>query len=578
MDRARLTVLDCTLRDGGYYTNWNFDTPLVEEYLAACPGLGIDVVELGYVRFTKGGFGPYGQLPEGLTPNLREALPADHELRFAVMVDAADLVGLHQAEVGGLLREKLAPGSLPVDLVRVAVRYDKAAGAVDAVRSLREAGYGVCLNLMQIDLATAGELSACLDAVVAMGPLEAVYIADSLGSLRPERTVELVELFRAGQGAPVGIHAHDNQGFALHNTVVAAQNGALWLDGTAYGMGRGAGNTRIEQLLAVLGEGADRLQPLMELIVRHFHPLMDTYRWGPSGLYAIAGMRDIHPTYVQRIEEDASLGTEDKLKAVGFLAEASSAGFSAALLDEALAQAAGERLADVLARYPVVVFDLDGVLVDSNELKVECVRAAFDGFPGDLVERFTDEFRLTFGRSRREHFAAFHRMSVELGLAEPDFEAFYDQYAGAYADELAHRYPGAPLCAHAAETVQSLADRDIPIYVATGTLSDEAVKMLDAGGLLSAFRAVLGGEEPKSRRLAEVLRQAGVGARDVVLVGDSRQDVLAADDLGIDFLLVTRYGFFPPEQVLHDRSGRPARIVTDLNPNAAVRVLTGLDG
>ncbi|MFF4489520.1 HAD hydrolase-like protein [Streptomyces sp. NPDC001544] len=572
-----MTVLDCTLRDGGYYTNWNFDSALVEEYLAACPGLGIDVVELGYVRFTTGGFGPYGQLPEGLTPNLRDALPTDHGLRFAVMVDAADMVDLPPAEVGGLLREKLASGSLPVDLVRVAVRYDKTAGAVDAVHSLRDAGYGVCINLMQIDLATADELSACLEAVAAMGPLEAVYIADSLGSLRPERTAELVELFRTGQGAPVGIHAHDNQGFALHNTVVAAQRGALWLDGTAYGMGRGAGNTRIEQLLAVLGEGVDRLQPLMELIVRHFHPLMDEYRWGPSGLYAIAGMRNIHPTYVQRVEEDTSMGAEEKLKAIGFLAETPSAGFSAALLDEALAQAAGEPLGDVLARYPVVVFDLDGVLVDSNELKVECVRAAFDGFPADLVERFTDEFRRTFGRSRREHFAAFHLMSVERGLVSADFEAFYDRYAGAYADRLAHRYPGAPLCAGAAETVQYLADRDVPLYVATGTLGGEADKVLAAGGLLGAFRAVFGGEERKSRRLGEILRHAGVEARDVVLVGDSRQDVLAADEMDIDVVLVTRYGFFPPEQVLRDRAGRPARIVTDLNPNAPVRLLAGRD-
>jgi 4-hydroxy 2-oxovalerate aldolase len=577
MDRVGLTVLDCTLRDGGYYTNWNFDTALVEEYLATCPGLGIDVVELGYVRFATDGFGPYGQLPEGLTPNLLQALPADHGLSFAVMVDAADMVGLPQADVGGLLREKLAPASLPVDLVRVAVRYDKAAGAVDAVRSLREAGYGVCVNLMQIDLATAGELTACLDAVVAMGSLKAVYIADSLGSLRPERTAELVELFRTGQDAPVGIHAHDNQGFALHNTVVAAEHGALWLDGTAYGMGRGAGNTRIEQLLAVLGESADRLQPLMEIIVRHFHRLMDEYRWGPSGLYAIAGMRDIHPTYVQRLEEDSSLGAEEKLKAIAFLAEASSARFSAPLLDEALAHAAGESLTDVLARYPVVIFDLDGVLIDSNELKVECVRAAFDGFPADLVERFTDEFRRTFGRSRREHFAAFHHASVEHGLAGTDFEEFYDRYAGAYADRLAHRYPGAPLCAGAAETVQHLADRDVPLYVATGTLSGEAGKVLALGGLLSVFRAVLGGEEPKSRRLEEILRHAGVDARDVLLVGDSRQDVLAADEMGIDFLLVTRYGLFPAEEVLHDRAGRPARIVTDLHPNAPVKQLTRND-
>ena len=27
-----LKLLDCTLRDGGYYNNWNFDRDLINEY------------------------------------------------------------------------------------------------------------------------------------------------------------------------------------------------------------------------------------------------------------------------------------------------------------------------------------------------------------------------------------------------------------------------------------------------------------------------------------------------------------------------------------------------------------------
>ena len=40
--------LDCTLRDGGYYTNWDFDEDLVSKYLAAMQATGIDVIEIGY--------------------------------------------------------------------------------------------------------------------------------------------------------------------------------------------------------------------------------------------------------------------------------------------------------------------------------------------------------------------------------------------------------------------------------------------------------------------------------------------------------------------------------------------------
>ncbi|MBT2406345.1 MULTISPECIES: HAD family hydrolase [unclassified Streptomyces] len=228
------------------------------------------------------------------------------------------------------------------------------------------------------------------------------------------------------------------------------------------------------------------------------------------------------------------------------------------------------RLEDVLAGYPVVVFDLDGVIVDSNELKADCVREVFAGFPGELVEGFVAEFRRTFGRSRRAHFAAFHSGGMERGLAGPDFEEFYERYAGAYAALLAERYPRAPLCAHAERLVTALSARGVPLHVATGTLTAEAVGVLGGAGLLGAFRSVLGGEEPKSRRLAQILARAGADPREAVLIGDSRQDALAADEAGTDFLLVTRYGFFPPEQVLHDRPGRAARTVTDLDPDGPV--------
>ena len=41
-------ILDCTLRDGGYYTNWDFKPQLVEKYLKAMEELPIDYIEIGY--------------------------------------------------------------------------------------------------------------------------------------------------------------------------------------------------------------------------------------------------------------------------------------------------------------------------------------------------------------------------------------------------------------------------------------------------------------------------------------------------------------------------------------------------
>ena len=43
-----MKILDCTLRDGGYYNQWDFDTDLVNQYLIAMENSGIDIVELGF--------------------------------------------------------------------------------------------------------------------------------------------------------------------------------------------------------------------------------------------------------------------------------------------------------------------------------------------------------------------------------------------------------------------------------------------------------------------------------------------------------------------------------------------------
>ena len=43
-----MKILDCTLRDGGYYTNWDFDDKIVDAYIRAMNLLPIDYLELGY--------------------------------------------------------------------------------------------------------------------------------------------------------------------------------------------------------------------------------------------------------------------------------------------------------------------------------------------------------------------------------------------------------------------------------------------------------------------------------------------------------------------------------------------------
>ena len=89
MKKNKLNILDCTLRDGGYYNNWYFEKGLINEYLKVMDIIKVDYVEIGF-RFidkvrTKG---PTAYSKESFLNSLK--IPKN--LKIGVMVNAADFI------------------------------------------------------------------------------------------------------------------------------------------------------------------------------------------------------------------------------------------------------------------------------------------------------------------------------------------------------------------------------------------------------------------------------------------------------------------------------------------------------
>ena len=53
MRQKKYNILDCTLRDGGYYNNWNFNIDLINRYLKVMSDINIDFVEIGFRSLEK---------------------------------------------------------------------------------------------------------------------------------------------------------------------------------------------------------------------------------------------------------------------------------------------------------------------------------------------------------------------------------------------------------------------------------------------------------------------------------------------------------------------------------------------
>jgi 4-hydroxy-2-oxovalerate/4-hydroxy-2-oxohexanoate aldolase len=108
-----------------------------------------------------------------------------------------------------------------------------------------------------------------------------IYCTDSAGYMLPDHVSDRIALLRQElkPGTELGFHGHHNMGMGVANSLAAIEAGANRIDGSAAGLGAGAGNTPLEVFVAVLDRmgaktGVD-LYKIMDVAEDLVTPLMD---------------------------------------------------------------------------------------------------------------------------------------------------------------------------------------------------------------------------------------------------------------------------------------------------------------
>ena len=236
-------ILDCTFRDGGYYVDWDFSESLVNKYLQAIEISKIDIVEMGFRFIPKDKFlGASAYTSD----NYLNSLQLPKSVNIAVMVNADELInyeyGLNEA-VKLLFNKKI---DSPVDIVRIAAHVKDINSCKDLASLLKNLGYYVCLNIMQVDSLKFENLTDIAKVISDWNSVEVLYFADSFGNMNSESVENTIQAIQSGWNGKIGFHAHNNKGNALINCLTALTSGVNYIDSTIFGMGRGAGNVRLK--------------------------------------------------------------------------------------------------------------------------------------------------------------------------------------------------------------------------------------------------------------------------------------------------------------------------------------------
>ena len=317
MKQNKLNILDCTLRDGGYYNNWHFDKDLINEYLKVMDIIKVDYVEIGF-RFidkvkTKG---PTAYSEESFLKSLK--IPKN--LKIGIMINAADFVS--SKDIISLAKKNFrSKKNSIISLVRVACHYNELHSIKPLINWLKKSGYKVGINIMQIPELSFKEIKKSVS-LIKKTNADILYFADSLGSLDSNKTIKIIKNIRLFWKGPMGIHTHDNMGKALENSIAAINNSVQWIDSTVTGMGRGPGNTKTEYAILEFKSkklNNEKLVSLLKLIKDYFDPLKEKYKWGSNPYYYFAGLHSIHPSFVQEMLATNLFDTDDIYSNLNYL-------------------------------------------------------------------------------------------------------------------------------------------------------------------------------------------------------------------------------------------------------------------
>ncbi len=207
-------------------------------------------------------------------------------------------------------------------------------------------------------------------------------------------------------------------------------------------------------------------------------------------------------------------------------------------------------------RYPLIVFDWDGTLIDSASTIVECIQQASRDMGLQVPDRDTASHVIGLGLHDALRFAV-------PGLERAQYMDFVAHYRRHFLrrEEAMTLFPGISLL------MAALRERGHRLAVATGKSRQGLERALDASGLRSHFAATRCADEthpkPHPAMLLELLEALSLEPAQALMIGDTSHDLEMAKSADVDAVAVT-YGAHPEARLRQLRPLALAASVAEL--------------
>jgi len=246
-DNRLIHIVDSSLRDGSHAVSHEYTEEQIRTIAGGLDRAGIDFIEVSHGDGLGGSSINYGRAKLSDEQMLKAAASAIKERTLTVLL----LPGIGTQEH---LKMAFDCGARAVRVATHVTEADIAEQHIGFAKKIGMTAFGFLMLSHMRPPEAIVEQAKLFESYGA----DAVYVADSAGAMLPADVTARVSAVVEALKIPVGFHAHASLGLAVANSLAAVQAGASFLDGTARGLGGGAGNAQLEVVIGVLQKAGFR--------------------------------------------------------------------------------------------------------------------------------------------------------------------------------------------------------------------------------------------------------------------------------------------------------------------------------
>lgn len=300
----RISLLDCTLRDGGYINDWEFGHGTITGVYKRLEAAGVDYIEVGFLDDRR-----QFDINRTIMPNT-EAIN-----RVFANVKKGHAIPIAMIDFGTCSLDSIGPAdSTFIDGIRVIFKKEKIEKALPFCKAIKEKGYKLFIQAISITTYSDMEMLQYVEKINEIKPY-AFSIVDTYGLLDNKSMTRYFHLIDDNLDPEIvmGYHDHNNFQLAYSNTMRFLSMDTerhLVADSSVYGMGKSAGNCATELLAMHLNDYYHKnynLNEVMEIVDTFMMPIWQKVHWGYKYEFYIAAMQRVHPNYVNYLLKKKTL-------------------------------------------------------------------------------------------------------------------------------------------------------------------------------------------------------------------------------------------------------------------------------